>query len=531
MKSTAIISIILFLPFFLVAQNSTTIKEIEKILGDVPMGLPLATFLEKHPNAALLESTDYRVEYTENSIEKGIKEITYYFGQEDNKPFYEVIVELADESLREEVSKKFFGEFNHPTIPQHWVLYKGDKDYLTVAWTYEAKFIYAGMVPKTSYFNDSMFDIADDFPKADKRIIKSKNPHFNPSDEAQPNNKKEEELNRNENDSYTIDDYNQALEIFFASNVRLTMPTEELLPLFPELTLNKKSPAFRNEYTVPVNNKGLKQIQFYTTTKEDNPLYEVIFEFENPDTVLLLAELMFAGLHHPRLENHWVLNIGEKNDNDLHAVSLAWVYDNRLILAGNLPNSELETQESFQFADDYILAYLTSEGLINPEEGNTEYPSENSTTYDDEATIENEATSLTINNLIAAATNDFDEYKMELMPNKKDEYNADAFIGLGQDQAVIRKSAAGNWRLELRFPSYSTAEDAKTVLDNTITFYQNLEGLEYRLVKKSDLPTTNGRTYIWDIQTFDDQSTGVILKWQTYPTSNGEFGIKMELGK
>ena len=102
---------------------------------------------------------------------------------------------------------------------------------------------------------------------------------------------------------------------------------------------------------------------------------------------------------------------------------------------------------------------------------------------------------------------------------------------MGQEQAIIRKNAAGNWRLEVRYPSYTTSEDVKTAFENTLTFYQTLEGLEYRLVKKSDLSTANGRTYIWDIQTLDDASTGIILKWQSYPTSNGQFGIKMELGK
>jgi hypothetical protein len=102
---------------------------------------------------------------------------------------------------------------------------------------------------------------------------------------------------------------------------------------------------------------------------------------------------------------------------------------------------------------------------------------------------------------------------------------------LGQEQAIVRKNAAGNWRLEVRFAPYATSEEAKQVLENTVTFYQTLEGLEYRLVKKSDLSTANGRTYIWDIQTMDDQSTGIILKWQSYPASNGMFGLKMELGK
>jgi hypothetical protein len=523
MKTIYSAVIILFLPFFTTAQSGSTQKAIEKILEDVPMGISLDAFLKRHTNATLDATSESRVEYIEKGSSNGIKEITYYFGSEDNKPFYEVIVELDDEALRAKVSKQFFGEFNHPSVTDHWVIYKGDKDVLTVGWVYEAKFIYVGKVPNTSYFSESFFNLQSDFKNIDKRINKSSNASIVQQEEVKPKHKENEEIKPNTTGTLTCEDYGSAITSIFDANIKLKMAADTLQNIFPKAKLDKNSPDFRDEYRLSVNKNGLKEVLFYTAKKDNNPLYEIIFEFENADTVLRLAEIMFPNLNHPSLDNHWILNIGEKKSNGVYAVSMAWVYENRLILAGNLPHSEWDDDNSFQLPEDFVNAYFKKEGIE---------PQPNKTDTDNAAkTDENEATSLVVNNLIATAAKDFEGNKTELMPNKKEEYNAASFVSLGQEQAVVRKNAAGNWRLEVRFSSYATADEAKNTLENTIAFYQTLEGLEYRLVKKSDLSTANGRTYIWDIQSLDDQSTGIILKWQSYPTSNGQFGIKMELGK
>lgn len=519
MKSISIVSIALLMPLFIAAQNISVQKAVEKILSDLPMGMPLDDFLKKHPKAILEINDNARFEYVEKSDHKDIKEITYYFGKADKKPFYEVIVDLANETLREKVSKQLFGEFNHPTEKEHWVIYKGDKDYLTVGWTYEAKFIYAGQVPNTAYFNSDFFKVEPSFKNIDKRICKKNTAYIVEKEEVKPVEKEDEETKPNNSGVATSEQYALALATLFETNIKLKTSSDDLVNIFPEAKLDKKSPDFRDEYALSVNKNGLKQVQFYTTKKDAKILYEVILEFENADTLLRFAEKIFPDLNHPSLDNHWILNIGEKQSNGIYAVSMAWVYENRLIIGGNLPDSELEDDGSFQLPDDFVTAYLKNIKDTKKAEENKD------------ETSDNEATSLTINNLIADAVKDFEDKKTDLMPNKKEEYNAASFVTLGQEQAVIRKNAAGNWRLEVRFPSYASADEAKKTLDETITFYQTLEGLEYRLVKKSDLTTANGRTYIWDIQSLDDQSTGVILKWQSYPTSNGQFGIKMELGK
>jgi hypothetical protein len=526
MKTFFVMPMMILLPFFLAAQSLPTHKVVENIMKHIPMGMPLEDFKNARPNANPEGELGDRIEYLEKFDRDGIKEITYYFvGDTKNKPFYEVIIELDNADLRATVAKKFFGDFNHPKEENHWVIYKGSKDYLTVGWIYESKIIYAGNIPNSGYFNSDMFKLLADFKDIDKRISKNGNVQPVENEEVKPEEAKVEETAEGESEEVlpnTVNGYSKELATIFQSNFKLKMTSDSLQYLFSEVKSVKNTPDFRNEFTVPVNKNGFKEVTFYGIKNGTKGVYEVIFEFENADTLMRLAEMMFSNVNHPSLENHWVLNIAPKMDNGLYLVSLAWVYENRMILAINLPDSEWEKEENFQFTDAFVDAYLKQEGLS---------PVNNKPVEESTDNTENEATSLAVNNLIAAALKDFEDNKTDLMPNKKEEYNAASLVTMGQDQAVIRKNAAGNWRLEVRFPVYESSDKAKEAFENTLTFYQKLEGLEYRLVKKSDLATANGRTYIWDIQTMDDQPTGVILKWQTYPASNGQFGIKMELGK
>lgn len=313
---------------------------------------------------------------------------------------------------------------------------------------------------------------------------------------------------------YRCEDYSQAIADIFDSGIKIGMPADSIPFLLPKAKLQREGFDFKEEYLLPSNENGLEEVTFVCDKDGDKPLYEVIFEFDNADSTRKLTEMMFGAPNHPVLDDYWVIAINGKN-----AVSLIWTFNNKLVIACNLAGTEMEDSEDFMLSDEFIAAFNGTENTT---------PANENTSVD---TDDNEATSLAVNNLIVAAANDFDAFKTELMPNKAADYNAANYVQMGQEQAIVRKNAAGNWRLEVRFAAYNSSTEALNVLENTINFYQSLEGLEYRLVKKSDLSTSNGRTYIWDIQTMDDESTGIILKWQSYPTSNGMYGLKMELGK
>ncbi|MBK6966511.1 MAG: hypothetical protein IPH20_22095 [Bacteroidales bacterium] len=325
---------------------------------------------------------------------------------------------------------------------------------------------------------------------------------------------KETSMEPNIKNGYTCEDYSRAIVAFFESGIKITTPSDSIPLLLPEAEFQGSVFDFKEEYLIQDYRPGLQNVTLVCDKDGDKPLYELIFEFENADSTLKFAELMFGVPNHPQLDHYWVITVVSKE-----MVFLGWTFNNKLVLACNLPGTEMEDSEDFILSDEFIAAFNGTENT------SVETNAVNNDTDD------NVATSLAINNLIIAAMNDFDQFKTDLMPNKTAEYNAVSYVNFGQEQAIVRKNAAGNWRLEVRFAPYATSEEAKQVLENTITFYQTLEGLEYRLVKKSDLDTGNGRNYIWDIQTMDDESTGIILKWQSYPASNGMFGLKMELGK
>jgi hypothetical protein len=526
MKKILIIPM-LCLSLFLTAQDILQTQTIvENTLKELKAGMALADFKEKKPSAEAIKDMDFRVTMLEKINQNGLKVIAYYFDNDGKKPFYETLIAFDNEAICKETAQKLFGAPNHPTKKDKniWVIYKGDDDITTTAWTYKERLILYSQVPKSEMENDEMFNLPDDFknvdlrPNSEQKKTTENEEKSVENEEVKPDETKKKEVAPENDGTSTVEDYARELSNVFDEKFKLKMSSDTLIELFPTVKLDKNSLDFRNEYSLPINKSGLKHANFYGIKNGNKAIYEVILEFANADTLMRLAELMFPNLNHPSLENHWILNIEPKSDNGSNLVSMAWVYENKMILAVNLPNSELEKEGSFQLADDFIEAYLKQ---LNP----------NKTDEENTDNSDNEATSLTVNKLIAAAAKDFEDNKTDLMPNKKEEYDASAFVTLGQEQAVIRKNAAGNWRLEVRFPVYSDAETAKGSFEKTIAFYQSLEGLEYRLVKKSDLTTANGRTYIWDIQTLDDAATGLVLKWQTYPTSNGQFGIKMELGK
>ena len=362
-----------------------------------------------------------------------------------------------------------------------------------------------------------MYTLTEGFADVDMRINKSD--IFKPVNTIVKPKKKEEKPNKVEetpSGSYTCEDYAKELAGVFESGIKIKTPADSIRFLLADAKKQASSLDFKEEYRLNIGRNGAKDVTFVCDKDGNKPIYEVIFQFDNADSTRQLAELMFGAPNHPVLDDHWVLGIGENN-----AVSLAWTFGNKMIIATNLPDTEFENEEDFKLSEEFIKKF----------NGGEDTPANKPVENTDDKTADNEATSLTVNNLIAAAMKDFEDFKTDPIANKKEEFDATKYVSMSQDQAVIRKSAAGNWRLEIRYPPYATSEDAKNAFENTLTFYQTLEGLEYRLVKKSDLSTANGRTYIWDIQTLDDASTGIILKWQSYPTSNGQFAIKMELGK
>lgn len=479
-------------------------KAIESILKDVKMGLPLEEFKKSHPNAKINDDASFRVIAEEVINKNNIKDLTYYFDNEGDKPFYEVIIEFSTVAVRDEVAKKLFGKFNHPLKDDHWVINYGNAGYNTVGWTYETRLIYAGQLPHSEWAEDDMFIVSNDFKPCDFRINK----------EDVRNTEGGEESDKT--GAITCETYAKEIATLFESGLKMKIPADSISAFLPNIEVSNTSLDFRTEHVLKINRNGLKEVTFYTNKKPNNTeLYELVFEFENADSTQHLAELMFGEANHPSLDNHWVIGIGPLLE-DVRPVSLAWVYNNKLVFGVNFPNCELADDESFNMPSEFIEKWDNS-GMTPVNKG-------------DDDTNNAETVTTQINTIIASATQDFEDLKGQEVPEKNEEYIA-AIAYSNSEQTIIRKNAAGKWRLEARFTNQSTMDDAALVYENELKTIQNLEGLEYRLVKKSDFSSANGKTYIWDVQTLDDVSTGVVLKLQLFKTSTGEFGIKFEVGK
>jgi hypothetical protein len=299
-------------------------------------------------------------------------------------------------------------------------------------------------------------------------------------------------------------------EIFASITANQKVPISTSLDTF----LSRRFPVkkvdsgfdFRQEYYRAVQEKGMLGISYIFDMDGNKPLYEVIFEFEDADTLeaLLTVELGLAS--HPTLANHWLLSKSADG-----AVSMLWYFNNKIVIAANLPDTEFAHEPSFDVPDNLFDDEPGKDGVAP-------------------APKADETQTLALNTYLkSAAEQDLKDLRATPIEGKKDEFVA-AIAFDGAEQTVIRKNAAGQWRLEAR-RNFNALTEARTYYDATLKSISTLEGLEYRLVRKAEYSTNTGNTYVWTVQNFDDQDLGVLLKIQLYALGGNRYGVKIETGK
>jgi hypothetical protein len=289
------------------------------------------------------------------------------------------------------------------------------------------------------------------------------------------------------------------------NNVPLSTPLDSFLTR--KLSVKKVSGGmdFRQEYYRAINEKGMRGISYIFDLDGEKPLYELIFEFENADTLLALMTASLGPSDHPTLADHWLINKSASG-----VVSLLWLFDTKIVIASNLPGTEFETETSFDVPDEFFVQNATDDSVVAPGDGSYQ--------------------TLALNSYLkSAADNDLEEMRADPVAGKKDEYVA-TIAYPGAEQTIVRKNAAGKWRLEAR-RIFDTIDDARSYYDETLNQLTNLEGLEYRLVRKTEFSTNTGNTYVWMVQTLDDQALGILLKLQLFAAGNNRYGVRIETGK
>jgi len=141
-------SLCLLAPFLSLAQKFDPKTVLPKSLAQYRFGMGLNDFTTKNKSATTSSSgMSFRLEYQEKDAGKDIKQVTYYFDAENNKPLYEMIIQFKDrQSLDAHCSKKL-GDVNDGK-QWKWTTREG---YIFKAWRFSNTLVLALGLPSTEW--------------------------------------------------------------------------------------------------------------------------------------------------------------------------------------------------------------------------------------------------------------------------------------------------------------------------------------------------------------------------------------------
>ena len=315
-------------------------------------------------------------------------------------------------------------------------------------------------------------------------------------------------------DLKTVADYSKAFDIMGTLDLKVDLSQEAILKSTKGLKKEKSGLDFRTEYTYEVRENGLNSLTLYFDKDHHHPLYEIIMDFENADTLEALCKKDLGPGNHPSLEEHWIMNLTQEG-----LAFILWRFENKLVMAANLPDTEFADDVTFQFDQTFIDEFLQNNAS---ETGNVPPDNTEKDLTDDQILTQ------MLNQCMESATDNFEKMKGELAEGKKDTYSSLVTYG---PNTFIRKTPNDTWRLETRIVQNLELDAARNSYQTTLARIQGLEALEYRLLKKSEYSSNTGNTYLWEVQSLDGETTDIILKLQLYAAGKGLFSVLLEVGK
>ena len=138
----------LLLPFISPAQKFDPKNVVPKTLTQYRFGMSLDDFTKKNKSATTAEgSMSFRIEYQDKDAANDIKQVTYYFDAENNKPLYEMIIQFNNaQSLDAHCAKKL-GSANDGK-QWKWTTKEG---YIFKAWRFSNTLVLALGLPSTEW--------------------------------------------------------------------------------------------------------------------------------------------------------------------------------------------------------------------------------------------------------------------------------------------------------------------------------------------------------------------------------------------
>jgi len=317
---------------------------------------------------------------------------------------------------------------------------------------------------------------------------------------------------------HTSVDYGNAFGILSGSGGQMDMSLASAMQNIKGLKKIESGMDFRTECLYRVNESGLNEITFYFDKDNHEPMYEIIMDFEDADTLATFIAKDLGPSNHPRLEDHWVMSVSTEG-----VAYILWRFENKIIFAANIPGSELDGDYTFELDQEFINKFNNTANTNTG--GNESAPA----VSNQDLPADHDFTQL-LNQIFGQALVGFEGMKGAPIEGKKDAFLC-IIDGEEQPDAVIRKNASSGWRMEAKIGTYQSLDTARDAYNALKTTIQNLEALEYSLTKKSEYSTNTGNTYIWDVQSLDGEAIGLILKLQLYASGKGTYSVRMEMGK
>lgn len=136
----------LSLPLLTYAQTFDPKTVVPKSLTKYNFGMTLDDFADKN-KTAVMRSSSFRIEYQDENPDADIKQVTYYFDADNNRPLYEMIIVFNDVKNLDAYCSKKLGQ---PDADKQWKRIT-KQGYTFKAWRFSSTLVLALGLPSTEW--------------------------------------------------------------------------------------------------------------------------------------------------------------------------------------------------------------------------------------------------------------------------------------------------------------------------------------------------------------------------------------------
>ena len=116
------------------------------------------------------------------------------------------------------------------------------------------------------------------------------------------------------------------------TNIYLGMPLADMLKIRKNMEKEEQGMDIRIAYKEDINRDRIKNVVYYFGPSGDNPLYELIIEFDTVEERDAVVDYRFGRPNH--LDSEWMFD--SKEGFMIHA----WKFQNKLVIVGKIKDTE-----------------------------------------------------------------------------------------------------------------------------------------------------------------------------------------------